>query len=151
MVTLKSIFTGTIEPDVYILRPDHAISSASLSEHAQASGFRYFHLDGNRIRTSTDFFQETRHVMKFPDYCGPNWNAVLDCMRDVYLRWESSKGYILFYENFDLFARNESGGFYTSIEVMKEVVESLKNTDTPMYVLLAGDISIVPDLQELEP
>ena len=67
------------------------------------------------------------------------------------MRWESIKGYILFYENFELFARSESEGFYTSIEVMKEVVESLKNTDTPMFVLLAGDISIVPNLQELEP
>jgi len=145
MEPFKSLFTRTMAPDVYIC--DRSIDG--LSELAQAYGFQYLYLDGRKIKTSADFFREAKHVMKFPDYFGQNWNSVLDCMRDLDYWWKPSQGCFLLYNYFEHFANKDSASFHTSIEVMKAAVESWQDTETSMYVLLAGDISIVPNLQRL--
>jgi RNAse (barnase) inhibitor barstar len=149
MDSIETIFAGNLEPDVYVLKPDSTWSSESLSELAEAEGFHWFPIDGLKIKSTKDFFREAKDVMNFPDYFGQNWNAVLDCMRDLSYWWRLGNGYILVYENFERFATNEPARFEICIEVMKAAVEFWQDTETPLYVLLAGDKSLVDNLPEL--
>ncbi len=40
-------------------------------------------IDGSKCRTQTKLFEELSSAMKFPSYFGMNWNAVIDCLRDI--------------------------------------------------------------------
>lgn len=39
--------------------------------------------DGRACRTRAAFFTEVARVLAFPDYFGHNWDAVVDCLRDL--------------------------------------------------------------------
>jgi RNAse (barnase) inhibitor barstar len=40
-------------------------------------------VDGRACRTRAAFFAEAARVLEFPDYFGRNWDALVDCLRDV--------------------------------------------------------------------
>lgn len=40
-------------------------------------------VDGRACRTRAPFFAEVARVLDFPDYFGHNWDALVDCLRDV--------------------------------------------------------------------
>lgn len=39
--------------------------------------------DGRACRTRAAFFNEVARVLDFPPYFGHNWDALVDCLRDV--------------------------------------------------------------------
>lgn len=40
-------------------------------------------VDGHACRTRAAFFHEAARALDFPDYFGHNWDAFLDCLRDL--------------------------------------------------------------------
>jgi RNAse (barnase) inhibitor barstar len=40
-------------------------------------------VDGRAARTRAAFFEEVARVLDFPPYFGGNWDALVDCLRDV--------------------------------------------------------------------
>ena len=40
-------------------------------------------VDGRASRTRAAFFEEVARVLDFPPYFGGNWDALVDCLRDV--------------------------------------------------------------------
>ncbi|GAA4363009.1 hypothetical protein GCM10023088_05340 [Actinomadura verrucosospora] len=40
-------------------------------------------VDGHACRTRAAFFREAARALAFPDYFGHNWDAFLDCLRDL--------------------------------------------------------------------
>lgn len=40
-------------------------------------------VDGRACQTRAAFFEEVARVLKFPSYFGHNWDALVDCLRDV--------------------------------------------------------------------
>jgi hypothetical protein len=40
-------------------------------------------VDGRASRTRAAFFNEAARALDFPDYFGHNWDALLDCLRDM--------------------------------------------------------------------
>ncbi|MEV4002522.1 barstar family protein [Actinomadura sp. NPDC049753] len=40
-------------------------------------------IDGHACRTRVAFFREAARALGFPDYFGHNWDAFLDCLRDL--------------------------------------------------------------------
>ena len=149
MEVFESIFTMKTKPDVYVL--DVELPIRNLSRLAQENGFQFFYLDGHTIQTSADFFRQAQHVMKFPDYFGKNWAAASDCMRDLSFWWTPDKGYLLLYGHFENFASNDSEDFHICIEVLNDVVEFWRDTDTPFYALLSGERALISNVKTLGP
>lgn len=89
------------------------------------------------MTTKAEFFQASARTMNFPDYFGNNWDGFSDCIDD--LSWFSADGYILLYTQLDNFANNDPSEWSIALDIFQEVVESWKETDTPMYVLLRTD------------
>ncbi|HEX6471418.1 MAG TPA: barstar family protein [Streptosporangiaceae bacterium] len=40
-------------------------------------------VDGRACRTRAAFFEEVARALRFPAYFGHNWDALVDCLRDV--------------------------------------------------------------------
>ena len=40
-------------------------------------------VDGRACRTRAAFFTEAARVLNFPEYFGHNWDALVDCLREV--------------------------------------------------------------------
>ncbi len=49
----------------------------------ESAGMAIFDLNGGSIRTKDDLLRAVAAAMRFPDYFGMNWDAVIDCLRDL--------------------------------------------------------------------
>lgn len=135
MDQLLEIFKGECSPGLY--RVTTEINIDELSSLCKKYGFQFFHINGNDVTTKAEFFQASAQTMNFPDYFGDNWDAFSDCIDD--LSWLSADGYILLYTQPDNFANNDPSEWSIALDIFQEVVESWRETDTPMYVLLRTD------------
>ncbi|WP_229890739.1 barstar family protein [Streptomyces mashuensis] len=54
-------------------------------------------MDGEKMLTSDGVFEEFWEGFRFPDYFGWNWNALLDCLRD--LHWRPADRYLTVISN----------------------------------------------------
>src|SRR5215468_6480020 len=77
----------------------HFANAADLSSQLRATlqraGFAMFDLNGESVRTRDDLLRGIADAMQFPDYFGMNWDAVIDCLRDLADR-QPAEGYVLF-------------------------------------------------------
>lgn len=135
MDKLLAIFKGERSPGLYRVTTEGNIDE--LSSLCKEYSFQFFHINGNDVTTKAEFFQASAKTMNFPDYFGDNWDAFSDCIDD--LSWLSADGYILLYTQPDNFANNDPSEWSIALDIFQEVVESWRETDTPMYVLLRTD------------
>jgi RNAse (barnase) inhibitor barstar len=61
----------------------------------ESAGVAAFDLDGGPIRSKDDLLRAIAAAMRFPDHFGMNWDAVIDCLRDLADR-TPAEGYVLF-------------------------------------------------------
>jgi RNAse (barnase) inhibitor barstar len=59
------------------------------------AGMASFDLDGESVRTKEDLLRAVAEAMHFPDYFGMNWDAMIDCLRDLADR-VPAEGHVLF-------------------------------------------------------
>ena len=105
-------------------------------------------LRGTRMRTDAEAFVEMAAALQFPSYAGPNWNAVLDCLRD--LQWLPARAYLIVITRADrLFAATDDGALESLVTTINAAAEywrapatgPLAHAATPFSVLLhAADV-----------
>lgn len=145
MDKLLAIFKGERSPGLYKVPTE--VNIDELSSLCKEYGFQFFHINGNDVATKAEFIQTSAKTMNFPDYFGNNWDAFSDCIDD--LSWLSADGYILLYTQPDNFANNDPSEWSIALDIFQEVVESWRETDTPMYVLLRTDRLALDTLEVL--
>jgi len=69
--------------------------TAELRRELAEQGVASFELAGATIRGKDDLMSALAEALKFPDYFGRNWDAVLECLRDLPDRIPG-EGYVLF-------------------------------------------------------
>ncbi|WP_192810162.1 barstar family protein [Actinomadura rudentiformis] len=144
---LDDLLAGRLEPGVFQWRPP---AEFNWVERAEQAGTRVFRLDGHAVRGKESFLRMCSEVFEFPDWFGDNWDALEDCLTD--LSWAPSrKGYLIGYEAWLELAEADHGSFRTAVDVFAEAVESWRDSDTPMTVLLLGEggteLSGVPEME----
>jgi hypothetical protein len=72
----------------------------------------------------------------FPDYCGSNWDAVEECLRD--LSWAPASGYLLVWEDARVLARSDPRSFRMAEAVLTSVSDHWQERGVPFVVLLRG-------------
>lgn len=77
------------------------------------TGFCELRLDSGKIRNLDDFYQEASLVFKLPDYFGNNLDAFDECLND--LSWLPGQGYLVIFENAELFLCDESDSVVNGI------------------------------------
>jgi RNAse (barnase) inhibitor barstar len=116
----------------------HFASADEIGGHLRdaltAAGLRQFDLSGGRVRTNEELFRALAAAMAFPDYFGMNWNAVLDCLRDLKDR-QPAQGYVLFVHEADWLWRRCYRQMGVLIEVWLSAAEEWGAAGVPFHLV----------------
>jgi RNAse (barnase) inhibitor barstar len=134
---ITQILDGEVYPSVYLL--DVALTIKEIGRLKQDEGTKVFVLDGERIIDSISLFQEFATVMQFPEYFGHNWDALKDCLTE--LDGHEVDRYIITIDKLDRFMANDLSQWTNFLDVCKSVVEYWQDTETPIYILLHGNLA----------
>lgn len=105
----------------------------SLKNIVESNGFRLFWLDGNRISSVDQFYDEIVTVLEFP-FFGQNFNALYDCLSD--LEWLSGKGFVLYYTDYANLLNIAPHDFDTILDVFVYAIDFRRQyTLPPLYIL----------------
>ena len=100
------------------------------------------HADFRDKVTKNDVLTEISRIFKFPDYFGYNWDALLDCLKDIN-SWMPAKGYVLVVNNADGYIRNNTIAFGTLNEIWLSAAEYYSKISISFHI-----IYIVKDASE---
>jgi RNAse (barnase) inhibitor barstar len=75
---------------------------------------RTVYLDGTRITSKVDFLDAIATALDFPSYFGRNWDALVDCLRDIETPVE------VVWTDAGRYAAADPGGYATAIEILEQ-------------------------------
>lgn len=74
-------------------------------------------LDGKKMKSKLDLFNEFRTVFQFPDYFNNNWDSLEECLND--LSWMKEKGYVIVISSaLEILDKNHGCDFETLIDIL---------------------------------
>ena len=73
--------------------------------------------------------------LDFPRSFGGNWDALLDCLRD--LSWMKANGYALFFSDADELQENAEKDFDTFLDVLEDASKTWLEQDVPFWAFVA--------------
>jgi Barstar (barnase inhibitor) len=134
---IAEILDGEVYPSVYLL--DIALTVKEVERLKQDRGTKVFVIDGEQIVDSMSLFQQFATVMQFPEYFGHNWDALRDCLTE--LDGHEVDRYIMTIDKLDVFINRDPSQWTNFLDVCKSVVEYWQDTETPLYILLHGNLT----------
>jgi len=108
--------------------------TAQLRAALQNAGIASFDLDGERVRTRDDLLRGIADAMQFPDYFGMNWDAVIDCLRDLADR-QPAEGYVLFVHAAERPWRQGLSWMGELVEVWLTAAEESAHEGVPLHLV----------------
>lgn len=115
--------------------------SVKLKPLAPQTRIQVFYLDGRDIFNQEIFLNQIAKAMQFPTYFGANWDALEECLRD--LSWYSAQGYVLIYQQPEVFAQAQPEQWQIAYDILQSAVEYWNSTEIPMRLILLTDGKIV--------
>jgi len=100
----------------------------------ESAGIAAFDLDGKPIRTREDLLRGIADAMEFPDYFGMNWDAVIDCLRDLADR-QPAEGYVLFLHAAEGLWRQGLPWMGELVEVWLTAAEESAHDGVPLHLV----------------
>ncbi|HUL06332.1 MAG TPA: barstar family protein [Candidatus Acidoferrum sp.] len=114
--------------------------TAQLRVALQNAGIASFDLDGDRVRTRDDLLRGIADAMQFPDYFGMNWDAVIDCLRDLADR-QPAEGYVLFVHAAERLWRQGLSWMGELVEVWLTAAEESAHEGVPLHLVFVSPSS----------
>ncbi len=131
------LFMGELSPDVYqLVSPIAPTELADLSRNAEA---KLFYIDGSNIVDRASLFHQFTTTMQFPEYFGHNWDALEDCLTDLFHE-DAVNRQIIILDRLDNFAIDDPHQWSMLLDICRSTVKYWQDTDTPMYILLRSDL-----------
>lgn len=78
--------------------------------------------------------------LRFPDWFGHNWDALLDCLRD--LSWLPAAGHALVFQHASTFRTADEDSFEALLDVLDAAAEDAAADDIPWQAFM-----VLPDLE----
>lgn len=103
----------------------------------QSAGIATFDLNGEPIRTRDDLLRGIAAAMQFPDYFGMNWDAVIDCLRDLADR-HPAEGYVLFLHAAEQLWRQSLSWMGELVEVWLTAAEDSAHDGVPLHLVFVS-------------
>ena len=100
----------------------------------QSAGVATFELDGDKILTREDLLRGIAGAMQFPDYFGMNWDAVIDCLRDLPDR-HPAEGYVLFLHAAERLWQQGTSWMGELVEVWLTAAEESAHDGVPLHLV----------------
>ena len=111
------------------------VAAKDVQAKAKRAGHAYFHIDGKNVARKEQLLNQVATALRFPKDFGHNWDALEECLTDM--DWVDADGYLIYYEHIEVLQAT-GDQFDTFVEILRDAVQSWKEDDTAMIVLLAG-------------
>jgi RNAse (barnase) inhibitor barstar len=105
-----------------------------LHSSLESDGIAVFELDGESIRSKDDLLRGLAEAMRFPDYFGMNWDAVIDCLRDLAER-APAEGHVMFVRAADRLWRAGLPWMGEFVEVWLAAAEEAAHDGSPLHLV----------------
>ena len=112
------------------------IDAKGVQTLAKRNNFAYFHIDGKNISRKEQLLNHVATALHFPKDFGHNWDALEECLTDM--DWVDAEGYLIYYEHIEGLQAAHPDQLETLVEILRDAVQSWKEDDAAMIVLLAG-------------
>src|SRR4051812_18118193 len=119
---------------VYFLPGD--VDARKVQAAAKKAKLTFVHVDGRNVQRKEQLMTALATALRLPAHFGRNWDALEECLTD--LAPEEGRGYFLLYDHIDGLLEAHPDQFQTLVEILRDAVESWKEDDTAMVVVLAG-------------
>src|SRR5882672_2137075 len=108
--------------------------TSQLRTALESAGIAAFDLDGKPVGTREELLRGIADAMEFPDYFGMNWDAVIDCLRDLADR-QPAEGYVLFLHAAEGLWRQGSPWMGELVEVWLTAAEESAHDGVPLHLV----------------
>lgn len=115
--------------------PNH-VEPKAIQKLAKSRGFAFFHIEGKNIESKDQLMNHVATALRLPKTFGHNWDALEESLVD--LEWVDDDGYVIYYDHIDGLLIAHPDQFQTLVELLRDAVNSWKEDDTAMVVLLSG-------------
>jgi len=103
----------------------------------ESAGIAVFDLDGERVRSKEDLLRAVAEALRFPDYFGMNWDALIDCLRDLADR-VPAEGHVLFVHAADWLWRTGLPWAGQFVEVWLAAAEDAAHDGAPLHLVFVN-------------
>lgn len=131
-VRVQDVLAGKTPPGVYRFLGRRA--PQAICGLADAAGWHCFHLDGTAIDSKAVLLDAIALAADFPAYCGKNWDALEECLRD--LSWAPASGYLLLWDDARVLAKADPKAYATALNILESVSLYWESRGVPFIVLL---------------
>ena len=134
MRTLKSVLETGAESGVFWLMSP--APKEEISQQAAKIDAAYFHIEGKKLHSKTQFLNHVATALSFPDYFDNNWDALEDCLTDF--SWHDANGYIILFDDADQLHQYAAHDFDTVLEIFRAATNYWQEQKKQFLVLLRG-------------
>jgi RNAse (barnase) inhibitor barstar len=132
---LAPLLNGSFPPGRY--RLTGPVSLREAYDGIGAAGWSAGVIHGREIDGRTDMFEQFATAHKFPDWFGGNWDAFVDCLRD--LSWLPGDGVAVLWQHYAMFAAALPELAERVDEILDDVIVQRTEIDVPpLFVLYPG-------------
>jgi RNAse (barnase) inhibitor barstar len=117
--------------------------SSQLRASLESAAVAVFDLDGGSIRSKDDLLRAIAVAMQFPEYFGMNWDAVVDCLRDLADRMPA-EGHVLFVHAADRLWQTGLPWMGEFVEVWLTAAEEAAHDGAPLHLVFVRASSASP-------
>lgn len=104
------------------------------SSSGTEGGDQTLHIDLSNAQSKAAVIEAVRAGLRLPDYCGSNWDALEECLRDL----KEGGGWLLVFENADGLLLLPTSELSTFLSVLSDTAEFWKDEGHSFRVALIG-------------
>lgn len=140
--------TRTVDSSIHFV-PSDLLSLDDLRHAVDDLKFALFLVNTQPGSSAATLLNDVAVVMKFPDYFGSNWDALLDSLRD--LSWIRASGFVVVFSKADSFLSLDNNDFSTLVHVLEAATRYWRDEPEefdersgpfPFHVLFSGSDSL---------
>lgn len=129
------VAADVVEPSRSFVRTvDSTTGLDTLRVELHEMGIFMCEIDGSTIASDEKLFDAISQAFRFPDYFGRNWDALIDCLRD--LEWLAEIGYVVVIHNAVLAFQRTPATMARFIELCGDVASFWAENKRPFHLVL---------------
>lgn len=103
----------------------------ALATAAEENGFPVFRADLSTVGDKREMLDAIARAMRFPDWFGHNWDALLDCLAD--LGWQPADGYVVILGHCDHIHGTAETEFVQTLQVFEAAANEWREQGIPFW------------------